>query len=575
VRDGGELDELFPDLFQDRTPEELEAIQKKYATKGHVMEAPALIEAKAKSILRHYVENVLPNGFKAQLVAVSRRAAIRYYDALGKAQDQMVADLKDLAPRLLALSDDEVSALPKQEAFLVRAHRFLPTIEALDFAPVISGEHNDSVDPEGRWTNRAKNDARIALFKKPLFANGPNSFEDEKASPLAFLIVKSMLLTGFDAPIEQVLYLDRSIQEAELLQAIARVNRTYARGGVAKQCGMVVDYYGVAHHLKKALEEYSKEDIEGALQSLDQEIPKLRDRHLRALQVFTSRGIDNIRDTEECIQVLGDEKVRAEFHVALKKFLVTLDLVLPRPEGLAYVDDAKVLSHIQARARNRYRSEERLIGKEVGEKVRKLIDDHIVSLGIDPKIPPIEITSGGFGEQVDNERSPRAKASEMEHALRYHIRKNFEKDPTRYKRLSERLKDILDKFAGQWDELSRELQDLIQQALAGRGTDAETGLDAVQAPFHDVLLEEMQKVGKPTKEQLGTLQALTIAMVEHVRQEVRIVSFWTRPAAKTELRSWIFQNLDSADLLPFDKLDPAVDRLMELAEALGDELNDD
>ncbi|MCA8978266.1 MAG: type I restriction endonuclease subunit R, partial [Planctomycetes bacterium] len=458
VKDGGELDELFPDLFQDRTPEELEAIQKKYATKGHVMEAPALIEAKARSMLRHYVENVLPNGMKAQLVAVSRRAAIRYFEKLQQVRDELVAELQGLDPALLGLGDEEVAALPKAQAFLVRAHRFLPTIAALDFAPVISSGHNDSVDPEGRWSTRAQIDARIARFKKPLFAAGPNTFDGKGADPLAFLIVKSMLLTGFDAPVEQVMYLDRSIREAELLQAIARVNRTYARGGVAKSCGMVVDYYGVARHLKAALAAYSAEDVEGALESLDDEVPKLRDRHRRAIDVLRSRGAEDIDDIEACVQVLGDEKVRAEFHVKLKQFLLTLDLVLPRPEGLPFVNDAKTLAWIQARARNRYRSEERLIGKEVGEKVRKLIDEDIVSLGIDPKIPPIEITSADFGSHVDKERSPRAKASEMEHALRYHLRKHFDEDPVRYKKLSDRLKDILQKFAGQWDELAKELE---------------------------------------------------------------------------------------------------------------------
>jgi hypothetical protein len=105
-----------------------------------------------------------------------------------------------------------------------------------------------------------------------------------KADPLAFLIVKSMLLTGFDAPIEGVMYLDRPIREAELLQAIARVNRT----GHGKQFGIVVDYYGVAHHLKEALNVYADEDIDGALQSLKDEIPVLRDRHLRVVDLFRS-----------------------------------------------------------------------------------------------------------------------------------------------------------------------------------------------------------------------------------------------------------------------------------------------
>jgi type I restriction enzyme R subunit len=82
IKDGASLDELFEDLFRQHTPEELEAIKQKYATKGHVFDAPALIADKARDIVRHYVTNILPNGYKAQVVAYSRLAAIRYFEAL-------------------------------------------------------------------------------------------------------------------------------------------------------------------------------------------------------------------------------------------------------------------------------------------------------------------------------------------------------------------------------------------------------------------------------------------------------------------------------------------------------------
>ena len=94
VADGRDLDEVFEDMFAERTPEELEAIKNKYATKGHVMEAPALIAAKARDILRHYTDNILPNGFKAQVVAVSRRRPFRYYEAFLEARDELVAELE-------------------------------------------------------------------------------------------------------------------------------------------------------------------------------------------------------------------------------------------------------------------------------------------------------------------------------------------------------------------------------------------------------------------------------------------------------------------------------------------------
>lgn len=572
VAGGGKLDEVFEDMLVGRTPEELESIQKKYATKGHVREAKALIEAKARNMLRHYVENILPNGFKAQVVAASRLATTRYYDAFLAARDDLVAELEALHPNLLDLDDEAIDKLDRDKAFLVRAHRFLPTIKALEFAPVISGEHNDTVDPEGKWSTRSKIDARIARFKKPLFADGPNTFDHEKADPLAFLIVKSMLLTGFDAPIEQVMYLDRHIKEAELLQAVARVNRTYARNDVEKGCGIVVDYYGVARHLKDALKAYAAEDIEGALQSLKDEIPKLRDRHRRAVDLFTSREIDDIADIEACVEVLRDEKLRAEFHVTLKQFLVTLDLVLPRPEGLPFVNDAKTLAHIQARARNRYRSDERLIGKEVGEKVRRLIDEHIISLGIDPRIPPVEITADDFEEQVDGQRSPRAKASEMEHALRYHIRKHLDEDPTRYEKLSERLKGILEEFEGRWDEMAEALKKLVEEAKAGRKRDDETGLDPeTQAPFFDLLTQETAGGQKLEGEALDRMCALTVELVEHIQQEIGIVGFWSRAQAQEDLRGWIFRSLDNAldntEVLPYERLGALADKLMELAKA--------
>ena len=308
IKDGASLDELFEDLFRSHTPEELEAIKQRYATKGQIFEAPQLIAAKARDMLRHYVTNILPNGFKAQVVAYSRLAAIRYFDALQRARDELLAQAEALPPEDKALDDEALCQRPPKVQALVQAWRYRDTLARIEFAPVISGSNND--DPAWKqWTDGAVQEQRIKRFKKPLFHAKP-----EKTDPLAFLIVKSMLLTGFDAPIVGVMYLDRPIREAELLQAIARVNRT----GFGKRCGIVVDYYGVARHLKEALAAYADEDIEGALRSLKDEIPVLRDRHLRVMDLFRQRGIESLEDTEACVEALADERLRAEFAVKLK-----------------------------------------------------------------------------------------------------------------------------------------------------------------------------------------------------------------------------------------------------------------
>ncbi len=789
VRDGRELDDVFEDLLAERTDEEKRALQQKYATRSHIAEAESLIAAKARDMLRHYVENILPNGFKAQLVATSRLATLRYYAALQAARDELITEIKALDASVIDLDTEALASLDRKTGFLVRSRRFLPTIERLEFAPVISGGHNDTVDPTGEWSNRTRINERIKNFKKPLFHGGVNQFDEKESSQLAFLIVKSMLLTGFDAPIAQVMYLDRSIKEAELLQAVARVNRTHSKDGVKKTCGIVVDYYGVAHHLTEALAAYSADDVEGALQSLATELPRLRECHGELLELFhegssgrapqlvslserdraelvrrfadwkhrhipdpersaklgdgsseaaeavldafetlmlyptptesghdpyqkinlvtisslknllsclagerdqmllylpalcgqveaavfkiialfepeaylklegkgllraiwqglhsnersrfrpdfkysdpkevnwteklsyeyaTSETITTRNKTqhgetgnvdvdawdsivafllglvdenrsdldglsiaplseadkvEQCVQLLGEsDQFRAKFQVKLKQFLSLIDTVLPRPEALPYIDDAKRMAHIQAKARNRYRDSQRLVGQEVGAKVRALIDQHVISLGIDPQVAPMELTSSHFEAHVAKERSPRAQASEMEHALRYHIRKHLNEDPVHYEELSKRLKDILKTFEGDWESQVKALQALVQEADSGRQADDSLGLDPdTEAPFYDVLKQATGLEGDAVP--VDDLKALTLEIVGHIKAAVSLVGFWSeaKVSARKELRGQIFQAVDFSDLLAdFDQIGPVTDTLMELAKA--------
>ena len=172
------LEELFNQAFEDKTEEEKEAIKQKYANKTTIVEADDRIEDIAKDMLTHYKEQVYPNGFKAQIVCVSREACVKYYNALNKYMEEIVG-------------------------------------EPLEVKIIFSGNLNDPPHLKEHFTTKAEQDAIISRFKKPI--------DKDK---LCFLIVKDMLLTGFDAPIEQVMYLDRPLKEHNLLQAIARVNRT-------------------------------------------------------------------------------------------------------------------------------------------------------------------------------------------------------------------------------------------------------------------------------------------------------------------------------------------------------------
>ena len=205
VKDALGLDQLFEDMFRDYTAEELAVIKAKYATEGDVLEAPLLIEKKAQDIIRHYVDVVLPEGFKAQVVATSRDAAWTYFGKLEQARLELVRELQDLPSETISLPEEEVAKLDSNTRFLIRAHRHLPLLRALEIAPVFSAYHND---PEERWdyTEKTKQEERIRRFKRKLAIE-----KSDKTDPLAILVVMNMLLTGFDAPVEQVLYLDRKL----------------------------------------------------------------------------------------------------------------------------------------------------------------------------------------------------------------------------------------------------------------------------------------------------------------------------------------------------------------------------
>jgi len=568
IKDGASLDELFEDLFRQHSPEELEVIKRKYATKGHIFDAPALIADKARDILRHYVTHILPNGYKAQVVAYSRLAAIRYGEALQKARNELMAEAAALSPQDKALDDEALCQRPPKVQAVVQAWRYRDTMAHIEFAPIISGSNND--DPGWRpLTDGAAQEQLIKRFKKPLFHAKP-----EKTDPLAFLVVKSMLLTGFDAPIEGVMYLDRPIREAELLQAIARVNRT----GFGKRCGIVVDYYGVAQHLKDALAAYADEDVEGALASLKDEVPALRDRHLRVVDLFRKQGIESLDDTEGCIEALGSEKLRAEFAVKLKAFLASLDTVLPRPEGLPYSADAKRLAYIYARARNRYKDTP-VLGKDVGAKVRKLIDDHVISLGVDPKIPPIQLTDVEFDTHLARTVNERAKASEMEHAIRSHIRKHVDQDPVLYRKLSERLNDILQTLGEQWDEVISQLRKIIDELRSGQAGAADTPSDLPEhcAPFLRTVLDVVSSGGAPAPAELLRLKDVTVELVDLLVQELQgNRDIWSphKRAAQEDLNTQLFEHLMRLrpPLVDSDKAGVLADKLMEQARANHDKL---
>ena len=557
VRDAAGLDELFEDMFRDWSPDDLAVIKAKYATEGDVLEAPMLIEKKAKDMMWHYVSVVLPEGFKAQVVATSREAAVTYQNKLEQARQRLIADIEALPPDVLALNDDEIEKLESKTQMLIRSYRHLPILRAMEIAVVISGDHND---PEAwwDWSDKTNQKDRIQRFKRKLAIE-----KSEKTDPLAIAIVNNMLLTGFDAPVEQVMYLDRKVVAHDLLQAIARVNRTAAK----KRCGYVVDYVGVARHLTDALADYDQVDVTGALIRINEELPKLLDRRARAVAIFTVHGIKDLKEqVEDCVRLLEDLKIRADFINKVRVFYESLSILEHRPEIASDVfRDAKLLGFINKVAANLYRDPSlNLLG--VAERVKELIDTHVSARGVDPKIPPVTITDAQFEELVNSHSSARSRAAEMQHAARYHIISFSAQNPAYARKMSEKLEEILKKFKDDWDALERELRKFIDELRQGDRNEFPALDPKTQVPFVRMVLEEFCKGRTLTDGQREKAIKVTLDMVERVRQEVRKVGFWRNLHARELLTRALVRDLDGSGLCPRGKERELAQQLVALAK---------
>jgi type I restriction enzyme R subunit len=748
------LDKLYQEQLQEFTPQERQEILRRYATQNDLQTAEKLVQAKARDILRHYLSHVLPNRGKAMVVAVSRFAAVRYAKALDEARMELIERLRRIPAAKANMPQEEKEQLDAEDQFLLEARRFLPLLLRMTFAPIISGGKND--DPSwSEWTQETKQQSRIAEFLAPL-PDAQTPIRDTYGDLLCMLVVKSMLLTGFDAPVAQSLYLDRHLEGAELLQAIARVNRP---GLPSKTRGLVVDYYGLGDRMSQALRLYAPNDIEGAARDYTDELPNLRDRYLQVLQLFTLRGVSIIAPLspkekqqlaarfasyhpspapegetlalgdslaslvedlarflavpvgvapllydgvvgalrgllsqraqgeetsgekpaakspaletqwplflekllvalvperyaglparkraraawealsqagfvpdqdkagpawgvlaeaaargevghlswsdlialmlglvahnqrrvqeilahtkpeaesgayESALQLLNDERLRAEFEVSLKHFLSALDLTMPRPEALPYYQDAKRLGELQHRTRLRYRSETRLLGAEVGAKVQALIDEFVQAQGIDPKIEPMSILDPKFQEHLALQGSPSAQASEMEHALRYHIKENQEQDPEFFERMSERLKKILQEREGRWDAVRAALEELRQEIKEGRQADP-SGLTSLEVPFYALLLRACAGES-PSDAEKALFQELTRRIVRETQTKTRRVGFWQNLYDQEALRDWYMQVLEESTTVEFERLAELATKLRELARANQDAL---
>ena len=444
------LDALFEAMFGDLPEEDQARIKRRYANKETVAEAERRIEMIALDMAQHFKDKIKPNGFKAQVVAPSRAAALRYAEGLN--------------------------------AFNVSAY------------PIITTSPNDG--PEFA-------DARNLNQEQVTGA-----FVDPEGEP-EILVVVDMLLTGFDAPVEQALYLDRGLREHGLLQAIARVNRRFSHRpdnvDTEKPHGLVIDYHGVSRDLEAALETFEWPDVKDSMQQLEEDPgPAIEAAAVQAESHFKGLDLDSVWD---CAALFAPDATTDEFKADLfekfnadyRAFARLMDRYLPDPGAEPYVERLARLTAIRAYARAQYlREDADLDWTDIGAKVKKLIDERI-GANVRSLMRPVSILDQDFEAKIAQLPHDEARASLMEHAVRAQINERLAENPAFYERLSEQLERIIRELREQLidaAEACRRMAELRNRVQSEAEIAAEHGLTPVSYAVYELLAS--RDGGEPT-----------------------------------------------------------------------------
>lgn len=349
-----EVNEKPLDTFFDKVSEPLTkygkaALKRKYSTPNQLNKADQIIYARAWDITEHFVDNIQGTGFKGQLVAPNKTTAIKYREYI-----------KEIG---------KVSC------------------EVLISSPDTRESHDDTYE---------ENEDSVSKFHKAMMGKYGKQDNYEKSIISAFkkqdqpeiIIVVDKLLTGFDAPNNQVLYVTRSLKEHTLLQAIARVNRVAA----GKEYGFIIDYFGNLENLDKALNTYSglanfdEYELAGTITNINKEIERLPQAHSELWTVFNQ--IKNKYDAEAYALLLKDESIRHHFYDRLSLFIRLFKLAMASVqfndisnERLInkYKKDSKFFLQLRVDVKRRYFDD--IDYKEYESQVQKLIDKHITTEG--------------------------------------------------------------------------------------------------------------------------------------------------------------------------------------------------
>lgn len=437
------IDLWFKQITRRLTEAQREDLRRKWSSIRRLTSTDARIKRIALDISEHFIEGYKDTGFKAMLATNYKRDAIRYLECF-----EQFGDLNC----------------------------------AVVISPPDMREGVDDVD-EGA------DDLVVSFWNKMMQQYGDADRYEEAIKnrfcdgEIDILIVCSKLLTGFDAPLCQVLYIDKELKEHGLLQAIARTNRLHE----GKDYGLIVDYRGLIEKLDTAMDMYSGAglenfdggDLKGVMVDVMSAIGNLRSAYTQLVELFAPVG--SISDAEAVEVFLADDNVRQDFYTLLCAFGRALHLVLNaeqaynalgKEERQKYQDTFIFFSKVRRSVKLQYC--DAIDNAEYEPLMQNLLDTHLSVAGLKKITSPIDILNkDDFEKELEELGSLRSKADAIASRMTRSISEKRDENPAYYDSFSKRIRDALalykEKVISEAEYLAK-MRTIMGDYHAGRST---------------------------------------------------------------------------------------------------------
>lgn len=535
-----------PDLNEDQKAD----LKKKYAHPRKLNEAEQVIYTRAFDISNHYRVNWKGTGFKAQLVASSKLAALKYHQYfkhIGVVTSEVI-----ISPPGRCEGHDEVN-------------------------------ENTANEVSNFWGKMIQRFDSEEEYNKQIIDQFKNSDEPE------ILIVVDKLLTGFNAPLNTVLYLCRGLREHTLLQAIARVNRLHE----GKEFGYIVDYVNILGNLDKALvmydalKEFDEVDLLDALISVEKVVQTLPQYYSHLWDLF--REVKNRHDLEAFERLLADKEHRDNFYGRLSDYRKALYIALSterfimetdQAEIETYKNDLKVFQNLKKSVEMRYA--DAVDYRDHEPKIKKLLDTHIYANEVVQIVKPTNILERQSfdeikqGEGIYSGKSKASRADTIAHLTQKVINSEMRRDPAFYGKFSKMIQRAIDDFNNRRltdAEYFKKASDIREQVVSGKRDDVPESIreDKEVCAYYGVV-NPCLKQWAVKEEVIETISVEIALAIQRAIKKHWKVDFWvdgdTQKNVINEIDDFFYDEIENkfGVKLNSHQMDEIIEKTMQIAE---------